>query len=178
LPGAVPDANSAVEVPARGIDRAVVAAKRLSDLLEAWNLRRERCVLTLSSYISDLTYTLNMEDARKSPRCGLLVREARRRHKLDQAELARRLGTSQAAISRIERDLVSPSIETLNRVMEAMGETMAVSTTPLNEAAPGAGNVAISELRADYEQLTPSERLEQAAELSRVATELAMGAEI
>ena len=58
-----------------------------------------------------------------------------------------------------------------------MGETMAVSTTPLNEAAPGAGNVAISELRADYEQLTPAERLEQAAELSKVATELAMGAE-
>ncbi len=118
-----------------------------------------------------------MEDARKSPRCGLLVREARRRHKLDQAELARRLGTSQAAISRIERDLVSPSIETLNRIVEAMGETMVVSTTPLNEAAPGAGNVAISELRADYEQLTPAERLEQAAKLSRVATELAMGAE-
>ena len=118
-----------------------------------------------------------MEEARKSPRCGLLVREARRRHKLDQAELARRLGTSQAAISRIERDLVSPSIETLNRIMEAMGETVVVSTTPLNEAAPGAGNVAISELRADYERLTPAERLEQAAELSRVATELAMGAE-
>lgn len=129
------------------------------------------------NYISDLTYSLSMEDARKSPRCGLLVREARRRHKLDQAELARRLGTSQAAISRIERDLVSPSIETLNRIMEAMGETMVVSTTPLNEAAPGAGNVAISELRADYEQLTPGERLEQAAELSKVATELAMGAE-
>lgn len=59
-----------------------------------------------------------------------------------------------------------------------MGETMVVSSTPLNAAAPGAGNVAISELRADYEQLTPSERLEQAAELSRVATELAMGVEI
>jgi transcriptional regulator with XRE-family HTH domain len=106
-----------------------------------------------------------------------LVRETRRRHRLDQAELARRLGTSQAAISRIERDLVSPSIETLNRIMEAMGETMIVSVTPLNEAAPGAGNVAISELRADYERLTPAERLEQAAELSRVATELATGAE-
>ena len=35
----------------------------------------------------------------------------------------------------------------------------------------------MTELRADYEQLTPSERLEQAAELSKVATQLAMGAE-
>lgn len=59
-----------------------------------------------------------------------------------------------------------------------MGETMIVSTTLLSEGAPGAANVSISELRADYEQLTPSERLEQAAELSKVATELAMGAEI
>lgn len=59
-----------------------------------------------------------------------------------------------------------------------MGETIVVSTAPLNEAVPGAGNVAISELRADYEQLTTGERLEQAAELSRVATELARGAEI
>ncbi len=58
-----------------------------------------------------------------------------------------------------------------------MGETMVVSTTPLSKAAPGAGNVAISELRADYEQRTPGERLEQAAELSKVATELAIGAE-
>jgi transcriptional regulator with XRE-family HTH domain len=106
-----------------------------------------------------------------------LIRETRRRHKLGQAELAERLGTSQAAISRIERDLVSPSIETLNRIMEAMGETLLVSTTPLNQPAPGSSNVSILELRADYEELTPEERLEQAAELSAIATELAVGAE-
>jgi transcriptional regulator with XRE-family HTH domain len=106
-----------------------------------------------------------------------LIRETRRRHKIAQVELARRLGTSQAAISRIERDLVSPSIETLNRIMEAMGETLLVSTTPLNQPVPGGSNVSILELRSDYEQLSPSERLEQTAELSAIATELAMGAE-
>ena len=113
----------------------------------------------------------------RAPRCGPLVREARRRHKVDQAELARRLGTSQAAISRIERDLVSPSLATLSRIMEAMGETLLVSTTPLNQPVPGGGNVSVLELRADYEQLSPSERLEQTAELSAIATELATGAE-
>lgn len=109
--------------------------------------------------------------------CGPLLREVRRRHGLGQTELAERLGTSQAAISRIERDLVSPSVETLNRIMEAMGEALVVSTTPLDRPAPGTGNVSIRELRADYEELTAGERLEQAAELSAIATELAMGAE-
>ena len=118
-----------------------------------------------------------MDSTRKAPRCGPLIREVRRRHKLGQAELARRLGTSQAAISRIERDLVSPSIETLNRILEAMGETILVSTAPLSQSAPGAGNVPIAELRADYEETTPSERLEQTGELSLVATELARGAD-
>lgn len=122
-------------------------------------------------------YSLEMAAPRKTPRCGPLIRETRRRHKITQVELARRLGTSQAAISRIERDLVSPSIETLNRIMEAMGETLLVSTTPLNRPVPGGSNVSILELRADYEQLSPSERLEQTAELSAIATELAMGAE-
>jgi DNA-binding XRE family transcriptional regulator len=49
----------------------------------------------------------------KSVRQGELVREARLRHGLTQQELAARASTSQAAISRIEQDLVSPSVEYL-----------------------------------------------------------------
>ena len=123
-------------------------------------------------------YRVGMIETPRTPRCGPLVRETRGRHGIDQAELARRLGTSQAAISRVERDLVSPSLATLNRIMEAMGETLLVSITPLNQPAPGGGNVSILELRADYERLSPAERLDKAAELSAIATELATGAEI
>jgi transcriptional regulator with XRE-family HTH domain len=114
--------------------------------------------------------------ATRSVRCGALVREARRRHGLDQAELARRLGTSQPAISRIERDQVSPTVETLNRILEAMGETLQVSALRLSEPPPGGSNQSIAELRADY-QLTPEERLTQAARLSEIATELAAQAQ-
>jgi transcriptional regulator with XRE-family HTH domain len=110
-------------------------------------------------------------------RCGHLVREARQRQGLDQAELAARLGTSQAAISRIERDRVSPTIETLNRVLEAMGETLQASRVKLSEPPPGGSNQSIAELRADY-QLSPEERLSQAAQLSEIATELAAGADL
>lgn len=100
------------------------------------------------------------------------MREARRRHDLDQADLARRLGTSQPVISRIERDRISPTLATLERIFNAMGETLRVETLPLAEPVPGGGNQTIGELRADY-RLSPEERLEQAARLSEAATELA-----
>lgn len=110
-------------------------------------------------------------------RCGPLVRDTRIRHGLDQATLAKRLGTSQAAISRIERDRVSPTIETLDRILGAMGETLRASSAALEEPPPGGSNQSIAELRADY-RLSAEERLAQAARLSEIATELAAGAEL
>ena len=110
-------------------------------------------------------------------RCGALVREARLRHGIDQAELARRVGTAQPAISRIERDALSPTLETLNRLLEAMGETLSLTALNLNAPVPGGSNQSIAELRADYRDLTPEERLQQAAHLSELGTELAAGAE-
>ena len=47
-----------------------------------------------------------------------LLRDARRRHGLTQRQLAARARTSQAAISRIERGLVSPTVGTLAPVVD------------------------------------------------------------
>lgn len=55
---------------------------------------------------------------------GELVREARKRHGLTQERLAARARTSQAAISRIERGLVSPTVETLATLLDLMGEEL------------------------------------------------------
>ena len=55
-----------------------------------------------------------------------LVR-ARTAAKLTQAELARRLGTTQSAIARLESGRVSPSFATLRRYAEATGSRLAVS---------------------------------------------------
>jgi transcriptional regulator with XRE-family HTH domain len=117
-----------------------------------------------------------MAEAIRGVRCGSLVKEARHRHGIGQADLAKRLGTSQPAISRIERDQISPTVETLERIMNAIGETIRISTLALHEPAPGASNQSIAELRADY-RLSPEERLAQAAQLSEIATELAAQAE-
>ena len=118
-----------------------------------------------------------MAEADRAVRCGAFVREARLRHSLDQADLAQRLETSQAAISRIERDLVSPKLETLERILNAMGETLRLSTLSLSDPAPGGSNQSIAELRADY-RLSAEERLAQAAQLSEIATQLASEADL
>lgn len=50
-----------------------------------------------------------------------LVREARRRSGLTQAQLAERAGTAQPAIARYERGRAVPDIATLSRLVEACG---------------------------------------------------------
>ncbi len=97
-----------------------------------------------------------------------LIRSARGRHGLDQRSLARRAGTSQAQISRIERGEISPSVSTLARLLTVMGERLELGAAP----AP-AGNQPTAELQADFEHLTPGERFARAAELSSVLTTLA-----
>lgn len=65
---------------------------------------------------------------------GELIRSARLRHGLSQERLARRTGTRQSAISRLERDALSPSVETLDLVLKAMGERLEIAVTPLERA--------------------------------------------
>jgi transcriptional regulator with XRE-family HTH domain len=55
---------------------------------------------------------------------GQLLRETRRRHGVSQARLATRAGTTQSAISRIESDRVSPSVETLRSLLHMLGEDL------------------------------------------------------
>lgn len=54
-------------------------------------------------------------------RTGLLIREARRAAGLSQAELAARLGTKQSVVSRWERGVETPRVDTLSRILQACG---------------------------------------------------------
>jgi len=96
-----------------------------------------------------------------------LIRSARLRHGISQASLARRCRTSQTQISRIERAEVSPSVDTLDRLLQVMGQRLEL------RAEPGPrGNRSEGDARADAE-LSASECLEQAAELSYALTAIA-----
>lgn len=58
------------------------------------------------------------------PQIGHQLRELRRRRQLSSRELAARAGVSHSSISLIERDRMSPSIDTLGAIVEALGSTL------------------------------------------------------
>jgi transcriptional regulator with XRE-family HTH domain len=58
---------------------------------------------------------------------GELLRDARARHGVSQKRLAIRAGTTQSAISRIERDGVSPSVATLRELLYLLGEDLTLT---------------------------------------------------
>src|SRR5438094_5665272 len=66
----------------------------------------------------------------KGMKASTLLRTARRRAGFSQRELARRSRVPQPAISRIERDLVSPTVDTLERLLKACGMELEVIPRP------------------------------------------------
>jgi uncharacterized protein len=94
-----------------------------------------------------------------------LVRQTRERHNLSQQSLARRCQTTQRHISRVERGQVSPSVDTLEKLMRAMGERLELGT-----ARSPRGNQSTAELRAALQQSTASERFAEIVELSEFLT--------
>jgi transcriptional regulator with XRE-family HTH domain len=91
---------------------------------------------------------------------GRLLRDARRRHGVTQEQLAARARTSQAAISRIERGLVSPSVSTLATLLDLLGEQLELSATPIDYG----HDRTLIEQNLRY---TAEERIERQAEWSR-----------
>lgn len=90
----------------------------------------------------------------------------RLRRGLSQQRLARRTGTRQSAISRLEADEVSPSIETLDLLLRAMGERLEIfGATPERAYDP-------LHRRATARR-SPSERLALGISWNRMAGRLA-----
>jgi transcriptional regulator with XRE-family HTH domain len=78
---------------------------------------------------------------------GELLRAVRRRHGLTQRQLAIRARTSQAAISRIERDVVSPSVVTLAELLWLMNEELVLNAETVDwghDATLNQGNLAVT----------------------------------
>lgn len=59
---------------------------------------------------------------------GALLAEVRARHGVSQEQLAIRAGTTQSAISRIEKDAISPSLDTLGGLLYLMGEDLVLDS--------------------------------------------------
>lgn len=59
---------------------------------------------------------------------GQVLRLSRERAGLSQDQLAKRAGTAQSAISRIEKGRVSPTVVTLARLIAECGEELVLTT--------------------------------------------------
>ena len=92
-------------------------------------------------------------------RPDLLIRDARRAAGLTQAELAARLGISQSAIAKLEREGSNPTVETLDRVLRATGHRLQLIAPawgrPIDEPGP---SIDVDLVRRHLE-LTPAERV-------------------
>ena len=89
---------------------------------------------------------------------GELIRSARLRARLSQAELAERLSTPRSQIARWEADDVEPGFATVRRVLRACGFDLSMALVPYE---PDQDREA--RLR-DLRRLTPQERLRRMLE--------------
>lgn len=79
---------------------------------------------------------------------------------MSQASLATRAGTTQSAISRIERDGVSPTVETLRTLLHLVGEDLELAS---RDRDAGIDRTLIEQSLA----LSPGERVRRGLEFSR-----------
>jgi transcriptional regulator with XRE-family HTH domain len=96
------------------------------------------------------------------PTPAALLRQARTRARLSQRELARRAGTAQSVIARIERGQASPTWDTLERLLAAADCAVNPQLEPRVVVEP--------QMLDDVPRilaLTPEQRLEEVANVSR-----------
>jgi transcriptional regulator with XRE-family HTH domain len=101
---------------------------------------------------------------------GRLLREAREAQGLSQRRLAVRAGTSQDAISRIERGAEAPTVERFAQLLLAMGLRAELKVEPLESPVP-AGELAAAA------GASAAERLREAASWNRAMSQLTAAGE-
>jgi transcriptional regulator with XRE-family HTH domain len=98
---------------------------------------------------------------------GPLIRERRLAHGLTQAQLALRAGTTQTALSRLERGELSPTVATVERILFVLGEGLRLDAHGLE------GDFDAAHLAALLAR-PPAERLELAMSWNKLAGEVAL----
>ena len=98
-----------------------------------------------------------------------VLKQARREAGLTQVALGRRLGSSQAAVARLERPGANPTVSTLQRALSATGHRLLLDVAPQDTSVD-------ETLIASYLRMSPAERLrafhsshESLARLKRMA---------
>lgn len=90
-----------------------------------------REVFTLQDHLKELLkdpeFKKEWEDSEVEYQLGRKLIEARLKNKMSQRDLAKKIGTSQAAISRIESMSGNPSLNLLKRIASALNVKLQIS---------------------------------------------------
>ncbi len=79
-----------------------------------------------AKWMKDPDYRAEFESLEEEFNLAEAMIEARARHSLTQQQIVERMGTSQAAIARIESGKGNPSLKTLQRYAEATGSRLRI----------------------------------------------------
>jgi transcriptional regulator with XRE-family HTH domain len=93
---------------------------------------------------------------------AVVLRRAREQMGLSQRELAKRAGTAQSVVARIESGVTSPTLSTLNRLLTALGLELRAEVTPRAEP----DESVLEDVRRVL-SLTPEERLLEVRNVTR-----------
>lgn len=135
--------------------------------VENYRSRVQRLSTFTRVYLLRYTVAVNRKEVATRWPVWALIREARHRAGLTQAQLAQRVGTSQPAIARYEKARSMPDIATLFRMVEACGLELR-----LQLAEPDRQRLATE--RAAMER-SPEERLLANQAYTELASELRRG---
>lgn len=81
----------------------------------------------LKESLKDPEFKKEWEESEVEYQLGRKLIEARLKNNMSQRELAKKVGTSQAAISRIESMDANPSLSLLKRISTALGSKLQIS---------------------------------------------------
>jgi transcriptional regulator with XRE-family HTH domain len=93
-----------------------------------------------------------------------LIREARKRAGLTQAQLAERVDTTQSAIARLERGIGAPTMQRISELVEACGLELQVRLVPADDHDWS--------MVAHNERDSPAERIDKALGVIHFAEDL------
>jgi len=98
-------------------DRKLFTSGKLMNYGIIWNEELDLDIET----VYENGILIKTEDISASSLAGNAVQEARSKTDLTQKQLAERTGIDQSDISKIERGVYNPSVQTLNRIAKALG---------------------------------------------------------
>ncbi len=85
-------------------------------------------------WMDDAAYRAEYEELEPEFELARALIEARTRAGLTQAQLARRMKTTQSVIARLEAGRTQPSTKTLDRYARATGSRLRITFEPISEA--------------------------------------------